>query len=406
MAKKEAPKQEKTHLENTTDKIGEVAVHYGFSVVKTPNITPSDITKAKQFKEFDHYGDVDEKVALTRWYMDTKLDTEAQPVALHYKKPFPGSGSKKKSNQEIYGLEIMGSSRSTSEALLLKTVLAILEELGHKNIYVDINSIGDRESIARFERELQNHYRKHAHSLPAKLRQDFKKDLYSITKSLGAEDHEFLHNAPQPVGSLSDISRIHFKEVLESLETFEVMYKINPKIISNKHYASYTVFEIRELKDSSSVPNENDELLAYGYRYNHLAKKLGAKREIPSIGATIFAKKNPKVAKKVLIKNIKKPRFYLVQLGSTAKLKALNIVEMLRKNKIPVYHSITKDKITGQLTGAEYMKATHVLIMGQKEAIDNTIVVRNINNREQETVSLKELSDFLKKIDDKNKPKK
>ena len=98
------------------------------------------------------------------------------------------------------------------------------------------------------------------------------------------------------------------------------------------------------------------------------------------------------------MKKIKKPRFYLVQLGSTAKLKALNIVEMLRKQKIPIYHSITKDKITGQLSGAEYMKATHVLVMGQKEAVENTMIVRSITNREQETVPLDKLGDFLKKL--------
>jgi len=49
------------------------------------------------------------------------------------------------------------------------------------------------------------------------------------------------------------------------------------------------------------------------------------------------------------------------------------------------------------------MKASHVLIIGQKEALENTVVVRNITNREQETVSLNELCGFLKKI---NKTKK
>jgi histidyl-tRNA synthetase len=159
-------------------------------------------------------------------------------------------------------------------------------------------------------------------------------------------------------------------------------------------------FEIRAISEKKE---EDGELLAYGYRYNHLAKKLGGKKEIPSIGATILAKKNHSLAKKVIIKNIKKPKFYLVQLGNTAKLKALNVVELLRKNKIPVYHSITKDKITGQLNGAEYMKSTHVLIMGQKEAIENSMVVRNILNREQETVPLDKLVDFLKNLDKSKK---
>ena len=120
------------------------------------------------------------------------------------------------------------------------------------------------------------------------------------------------------------------------------------------------------------------------------------------MGGTIFIRKDAKISKKIAIKKIKKPRFYLIQLGSTAKVKALNVVEMLRKHKIPVYHSITKDKITGQLTGAEYMKASHVLIMGQKEAIENSMVVRDILSREQETVPLTLLPDFLHNID-KNK---
>lgn len=395
MAKK-ATTKEVSHLEVVSDKIGELAINYGFDVIKAPHITGDDLHKSKQFKEFDHYGDIEEKVALTRWYMDKRMDLEAQPLAIHYRKPLAGGPTKKKTNVEAYGFEIMGSNRSTSESLLLKCVIAVLEELGHKDLFIDINSVGDRESIARFEREINTYFRKHAQLLPAKIKQEFKKNHYSVLKNNPEEAKEFLKNAPQTVGSLSDVARLHLKEVLESVEAFEVAYKIKPTLISNKLYASYTVFEIRAISEKKE---DDGELLAYGYRYNHLAKKLGGKREIPSVGATIFTKKNHALAKKVIIKNIKKPRFYLVQLGNTAKLKALNVVELLRRNKIPVYHSITKDKITGQLNGAEYMKSTHVLIMGQKEAIENSMVVRNILNREQETVPLANLVEFLKNLD-------
>ncbi len=395
MSKKEV-KIEKNHLESVTDKVGEIAVHYGFTVVKPPHITSDDTHKAKQFKDFDYYGDIEEKVALTRWYNENRLDLEAQPLAIHFKKPLPGSTQRKKPAVEMYGFEIMGSIRSTSEALLLKCILAILSDLGYGNLYIDINSIGDRESISRFERELGSYFRKHIHVIPSKLRNEFKKNHYSILLNNAPENKELKSNAPEPVSSLSEISRMHFKEVLEAIEMFEAPYKIKSNILSNKLYASYTVFEVRSLKGKE---NDEGELLAYGYRYNHLAKKIGGKRDIPSIGATIIVKKNPKMSKKVLIKNIKRPKFYLVQLGAIAKIKALNVVEMLRKNKITVYHSITKDKITGQLTGAEYMKASHVLIMGQKEAIENSMVVRNLVNREQETVALNDLVNFLKGLE-------
>ncbi len=386
--------KEKLELCPVCDSIGEIAIHYGFNVIKPPHITNDDLSKSKQFKDFDHYEDAPEKVALTRWYIEQRFDLEAQPLSFHFKKPLHGDLAKKKPTHDVYGFEIMGSSKSTSESLLLKCIISVLEELDYKNICIDINSIGDRESVNKFERELGAHFRKNVHLLSAKTKQDFKKNCYSILKSTQADAKEFLKNAPQTIASLSDAGRVHFREVLESLEAFGVTYKINSNVISNKLYSNYTTFEIREM----SPTGEPGEVLAYGYRYNSLGKKLGAKKEIPSIGATICVKRNKDIAKKILVKNIKKPKFYLVQLGNTAKLKALNVVEMLRKHKIPIYHSITKDKITGQLSGAEYMKASHVLIMGQKEAVESSIVVRNILNRKQETVSLADLPKYLKAI--------
>ena len=240
---------------------------------------------------------------------------------------------------------------------------------------------------------------KNIEELPAHCRQLLKKDVFGLLACKNEKCRIIKNSAPKSVSFLSEDSRMHFKEVLECMEAFDIAYKINPSVLSNKLYASYTVFEIRQTPTTVKEQAATDgTLLAYGYRYNHLAKKLGAKREIPSIGVTLFVKKQPSLSKKVIIKNIKRPKFYLVQLGPSAKLKALNVVEMLRKEKIPVYHSITKDKITGQLSGAEYMRATHVLVMGQKEAMENTIIVRNIANREQETVPLPKLAEFLKKL--------
>lgn len=393
--KKEKP-LDKMETVDVCDVVGEIAIHYGFNVIKPPQVSNDDISKSKPFRDFDHFEDVHEKVALTKWYMDQKLDSEPQPVSFSYKKSHLNPDIKKKYSKEVYGFEIMGSSKSTSESLLIKCVISILEELGYENICVDINSIGDRESFGKYEREMSAHFRKNSHLLNAKSKQEFKKNLYSILKNNGEDAKEFLKSAPQTVGSLSENARLHFKEVLESLEAFGVAYKINPNIVSNKLFSNFTIFEIKEVDPKD--PEKEGDVLAFGYRYNSLAKKLGGKREIPSMGATILVKKSKELSKKVIVKNIKKPKFYLVQLGNTAKLKALNVVELLRKHKIPIYHSITKDKITGQLSGAEYMKATHVLIIGQKEAVENSIVVRNIQNRSQDTVKIEELPKYLKAL--------
>jgi len=377
-------------LVSETDKVGEIAIQYGFSIINTPTIIQDFHKKSKTFKDYEFYNEIEEKITLLNWYSQNNLYSEQQPIMIHYKKPFPGSGQRKKPNENIYGLEIIGSNKNTSEALCIKTTLAILYDLGYKDVYIDINSTGDKESVSKFEKELNSYFRKNLQNLPAKIKTEGKKNIYNIAREMGPMPE----GIPQSIAYLSDFSKNYFKETLEYLEAFEIPYKIKSQLINNKLYSSHTVFEIRNFDNKK---DKEGTLLAYGYRYNNLAKKIGLKKELSCIGCTIITK-NKKTSKKIIIKNIKKPIFYLVQLGNTAKLKALNVVEFLRRNKIPVYHSLMKDKITGQLTGAEYAHASHVLIIGQKEAIDNTVVVRNIGTREQETVDINDLPDFLAKI--------
>ena len=389
MSKKNIPK-ENSYLATECDKVGEIAIHYGFTVIQPPHINLADITESKQFKNFDTNENAYEKISLTRWYMET-LQNINQPIMIHFQKPLPGNPIKKKPLQEMYGLEIMQSNKPESEALILKSTLAILSDIGYKNVCVDVNSIGDKESVSKFEKEIAVYFRKHGNDLSKKCKEEFKKNWYEFLTQVTPETETFCQNCPQILGTLSELSRSHFKEVLEYMEIFGITYKMKPNLFSNKLYGAHTVFEIRNMDTENT-------LLACGYRYNYLAKKIGSKKEIPCIGMTIYAKKTDIPAKTFIIKNIKKPRFYLVQLGETAKLKALNVVEMLRLERIPVYHSLTKDKITAQLSGAEYVHATHVLIIGQKEAIENSIVVRHVVTREQETVFLTDLPGFLRAL--------
>lgn len=374
------------------DATGKVAIDYGFDLIVPPNVTHSDISKAKAFSNFDKYKDACEKVAMIQWYLDNNLHTEPQPIIVSYEKPMRGTGRKKPS-EVSYGFEVMGSIKSTGEAIVIKVALAILSDFGYKNLILKINSIGDRESISRYDREIASYYRKNAHLLSAKMRSEFKKSPQNVLGGDSPETESFRHSAPDTVTSLSDLSRAHFKEVLEFVEAFGVEYEIDPNLQSNKLYGGYTVFEIHDKNG-----RKNSAPLCFGYRYNYLAKKIGAKKDIACVGMSISLRKKSSMSKKVLIKNIKKPKFYLVQLGTTAKLKALNLIEILRKNNISVYHSIPKDKISGQLSGAEYMNATHVLIFGQKEAIENSAVIRNLNTRVQETLTISNLPVFLKKL--------
>ena len=95
---------------------------------------------------------------------------------------------------------------------------------------------------------------------------------------------------------------------------------------------------------------------------------------------------------------MKKPKIYFIQLGSEAKLKSLNVIEILRKAHIPIAQSLSKDSLGAQLAIAEKLAVPYALIFGAKEAIDNTVIVRDMSNRSQNTVKLSKLLEHLKEL--------
>lgn len=383
-------------IQRDIDQTGQIAHHYGFTSIIPPHISNLDRQKAKALKEEDVYPFLsEERIALLNFFNESPFSATLQPALFYVKKPFPGTGQKKKPNIETCALEIINSPKAVAEALILKTAWAILSDEGHENMYIDINSTGDKESFAKFERELNTYFKKNMHLLSASDRQKFKNNIFDIVQTKDIHLESFVSNAPKSLSALSEVSRDHFKEVLEFLESFDIPYRIAHNLIPAKGSSSHTQFEIRKIVQTKK--GEGTELLAYGGRYNYLAKKVGYKKEFPSCGATIIYTKKTSI-KKVDNTKLSTPRFYLVQLGNHAKLRMLNIIELLRKEKIPVYHSLTKEKITGQLSSAEYLGVSHILIMGQKEALEETIVVRSVDTREQETIHSKELAKHLKNI--------
>ena len=204
-------------------------------------------------------------------------------------------------------------------------------------------------------------------------------------------------NAPDSVSFLCAACKKHFKEVLEYLEEMGIPYNMNKNLVRGLSYYTRTVFEVIE----QTGGEEGTPLtLAGGGRYDYLAKQVGGKKDVPAIGISIgvdriiaspwYKKLNPRI--------LKKPKIYFIQLGAEAKLKSLNIIEILRKAHIPIAQSLSKDSLGSQLAIAEKLAIPYALIFGVKEALDNSVIVRDMSNRSQDTVKLSKLLEYLKEL--------
>ncbi|MHB0978132.1 MAG: His/Gly/Thr/Pro-type tRNA ligase C-terminal domain-containing protein [Minisyncoccota bacterium] len=346
-----------------------LATHFGFIPIEAPRVTEEDL---KIIKNSPRAGELS---ALLRTYLEKEFSNLSHPLALSYKK------------NRGYSLHLLGLQSALAESILIRTALSILEDFGHKHLVVEVNSMGDKDSIESYERELHHYLKKIIDEVSAEHRKVLKEDIFELLK-LNLLD-EIKENIPPSIASLSSSSREHFKEALEYLESLGVEFRLSCDLFENKHYASHTIFVIRDLDDES--------VLASGARYSRLSKKLGFKKELPAISMHISASK--KLAQKERIyKDLPKPKFYLVQLGREAKMKSLPLIELLRTNHIPIYHFLGKDKIVPQLQNAENLKVPYLLIVGQKEALEDSVTIRNCNTRAQETVRMADLPAFLKNI--------
>jgi histidyl-tRNA synthetase len=291
-----------------------------------------------------------------------------------------------------YTFNIIGTNRSIADATVLKAAYETVKSEGFENLVLEVNSIGDRDSFSRFQRELTQFFRKNINDLDPECRQAFKKDPLALLECSHESCAAFKERMPHPMNYLSEISRAHFMEFLEIIETLDIPYTINHSLVRCPSVASHTIFEIT----GTHATAKKSEVVVRGCRWGSISKKIGLKKDFLGVSAHVFL---PKTAKAdVKMKKVHKPVFYFIQIGEEARLKSLNVIEILHKAKIPVYHSLTKDKLTLQLQSAESMKVPYILIMGQKESMDSTVLVRDTNNRSQDTIALKNLAEHLKKM--------
>jgi len=383
----------KTHSTQKLNKALEVASYFGFAPVQAPPLKINDRRIAKRVSHHisneclvrDFFSE--QKTAVLRHY------TSDRP---HENKPYLISYRRSPRHKGLSGihLDVLGTEKSTSEALVIRTLMAILEEEGYKKTTLEINSLGDDDSMDNFEKEIDTFLRKNINQLGPEAQAEIKQDRLALYNSHNEHLVELRNTAPSSLSFLTEKSRKHFMEVLEFLEHFDIDYNINDKLMSKRHVTDGIVFEISEQTKT------NKNTLGFGTRYNNLAKQFGFRNSIPATGATLCYKKKRKTntPQKTSLKNLAQPKFYFIQLGFDAKLQSLRIIDELRRKNIPVCHSLTQDTCSDQISRAERLKLPYMLILGQKEAQEKAIMVREVQTREQHTIPINQLVGYLRKI--------
>lgn len=340
---------------------------------------------------------------IVRAYVEHGMHSLPQPVKLYYFGPMfrheqPQAGRLRQFWQ--LGLELIGDDSYSSDAEIIFILWKIFEEIGLKDLTLQINSIGDGNCRPAYKKALKDFYRSKLKKVCSSCRTKFKKNILRMLDCNQPQCQEISNQAPQIVDYLDDECKEHFKNVLEFLDELNVPYILNPRLVRGLDYYAKTVFEIWPEEITDEEPQISTQIaLAGGGRYNKLVELLGG----PKIEGTGWSMGIERIINLLKNKKIKmpssrsKPKIFLAQLGDLAKKKSMLLFEQFRKAGIPIEASFGRNSIKSQLRIANRIGVRFTLILGQREALDGNVILRDMESSIQETIPLEEIVQVVKK---------
>ncbi|MDO8408145.1 MAG: His/Gly/Thr/Pro-type tRNA ligase C-terminal domain-containing protein [bacterium] len=330
--------------------------------------------------------------------MGIALPPGSPPLFLWHSNLTPGRPTPKRAVVQFHAI---GTERTLAEAVIIRALMALTRDLFHSEPVVRINSMGDRETRARYVRELGTFFKRRAATLPEECLIVAKKDAFAAAELAIAR--ECAENLPSPTEYLSDASRKRFEDLLEYLEATETPYELARDLMSRGTHWNDTCFEI--VLPALPAPTEQTGLpasaavaprrVAWGSRYNELAKHMfgqatgamGAVLSIETSGSGTLARIPAG-----------RTRFVFVHIGEEAKRLSLRLAEEFKHAHLPLTQDIGIESLTEQMRLAERRDPPYLLIMGRKEALEGTVLLRDRRTQEELVLPVLGLTERLKSI--------
>ncbi len=344
--------------------------------------------------------------SVARAYIGSGLWNQAQPIKLWYQGPMfrhdrPQSGRYRQFHQ--VGFETFGVKDPAIDAELILVAFDFFKDLG-LNVEVRMNSLGTLEERARYKIELINYYRTKRSYLCEDCRQRLTKNPLRLLDCKEPGCQPVKDEAPQLLDWLGDDSKSHFMKTLEYLDELGVPYLLTPSLVRGLDYYAHTVFEFY----LAGVAEESAQMaLGAGGRYDGLVEELGG-RSAPAAGFAIglervvMALHKQNEAEQSPLLKPPAAQVFFAQLGDEARRQALLLINQLRGTGLRLAFNFFKNSLKNQLEAANAVKAKYVLILGQKEVQDKTVIVRDMESGVQEIIDQKKIEAVLKRKLEKN----
>ena len=397
--------EEKKHYNNILSKALKVAEVYGYKFMETPIFEFSEVFKKSLgnssdivSKEMYTFKDRSEEeitlrpegtAGVIRAIISNGL-THQMPFRAFYSGPMfryerPQKGRLRQFHQ--IGIELIGSLSPEADIEVIACGCRILEELGiRQDTKLEINSLGDYDDRKNYKNALLQYLNSYKDKLSIDSINRLEKNPLRILDSKDNDDINIIKNAPIIDDYLGQNSKTIFNEIKRGLESLNIKFYLNPKLVRGLDYYGQTTFEFTTEKLGSQGT------IMAGGRYNNLMKEMGGP-DLAGIGWAAGIERLMLLIQPLIDDN---KLVSVIPIESEYNNIAFKLTEDLRKNFINTDISFSGN-IKKRLSYANKIKSKFAVIIGEEEANQSAALVKNLDTGKQIKIKFNELSKYLKK---------
>lgn len=379
-----------------------VAENFGYKEMRTPVFEHTELFQRgvgdttdvvqKEMYTFDDKGGrsitlrPEGTAGAARAFLENGLSNEALPQKICYltscyRYEKPQAGRLREFHQ--FGIECFGATSPLADAEMISLAKQIFDELGVKDLHLELNSIGCPECRAEYHKALKEYLSQYKDKLCDTCNDRLERNPMRILDCKSPVCSEIAKGAPVVLDYLCDECREHFQKVKAYLDAANIEYIVNPQIVRGLDYYTKTVFEF------VSYAIGSQGTVCGGGRYDGLLEELGG-QHTPSLGFGMGLERLQLVmeAQGCNFPEPSRPDLFIVAMGEKATLKAVEIAKDMRDEGFSVVYDLNGRSLRAQMKYADKLGAKFNVVIGDNEVENKVVSLKDMATGESSEINL------------------
>jgi histidyl-tRNA synthetase len=290
---------------------------------------------------------------------------------------------------EVIGPSATGSESPAVDAELLEMLATLLDRLGIHGWTLELNSVGSAADRIRFNETLRTALRGVVSKMCVDCQRRAETNPLRVLDCKVPQDQPIIETLPRIGDYLDEASQAHFGEVQKILNSVEVPFHVNHRLVRGIDYYTRTAFEFTH----GSLGAQN--AIVGGGRYDGLSESLGGPKA-PGIGFAIGEDRLVMTLQENTGAAARPADVYIAPLGPGMNVPAAGLARELRRQNVVVSVGDETFRLKKSLETASKTGARYALIVGENEVNSGQFALKNLGTGEQVSISRDQIASTVK----------